>query len=38
MKKNDIYIVDDHALFRDGLKLLLSNLDFIGEIVEANNG
>ena len=38
MKKIDIYIVDDHVLFRDGLKLLLSNLDFIGEIVEANNG
>jgi DNA-binding NarL/FixJ family response regulator len=38
MKKINIYIVDDHALFRDGLKLLLSNLDFIGEIFEANNG
>ena len=38
MKKIDIYIVDDHVLFRDGLKLLLSNLDFIGEIFEANNG
>lgn len=38
MKKIDIYIVDDHALFRDGLKLLLSNLDIIGEIFEANNG
>jgi DNA-binding NarL/FixJ family response regulator len=38
MKKIDIYIVDDHALFRDGLKLLLSNLNFIGEIFEANNG
>lgn len=38
MKKIDIYIVDDHAMFRDGLKLLLSNLDFIGEIFEANNG
>jgi len=38
MKKVDIYLVDDHSLFREGLKLLLSNLDFIGEIFEANNG
>jgi DNA-binding NarL/FixJ family response regulator len=38
MKKINIYIVDDHAMFRDGLKLLLSNLDFIGEIFGANNG
>lgn len=38
MKKINIYIVDDHALFRDGLKLLLTNLNFIGKIFEANNG
>jgi len=38
MKKVDIYLVDDHSLFREGLKLLLSNLDFIGEIFDANNG
>ncbi|GET29081.1 response regulator transcription factor [Prolixibacter sp. SD074] len=38
MNKVDIYIVDDHGLFRQGLKLLLSNLNFIGKIVEANNG
>jgi DNA-binding NarL/FixJ family response regulator len=38
MKKINIYIVDDHALFRDGLKLLLTNLSFIGKIFEANNG
>ncbi|SHJ17357.1 two component transcriptional regulator, LuxR family [Tangfeifania diversioriginum] len=38
MKKVDIYLVDDHSLFREGLKLLLSNLDFIGKIFEANNG
>lgn len=38
MKKIDIYIVDDHPLFRQGLKLLLSNLNFIGKIYEANNG
>jgi DNA-binding NarL/FixJ family response regulator len=38
MKKIDIYLVDDHPLFRQGLKLLLSGLDFIGKIFEANNG
>jgi len=38
MKKIDIYLVDDHSLFRQGLKLLLSNLNFIGKIYEANNG
>jgi len=38
MNKVDIYIVDDHGLFRQGLKLLLSNLSFIGKIYEANNG
>src|SRR5690554_3954080 len=38
MKKIDIYLVDDHPLFRQGLKLLLSNLNFIGKIYEANNG
>lgn len=38
MKKISICIVDDHTLFRNGLKLLLSTLNFIGEIFEANNG
>ena len=38
MRKIDIYIVDDHALFREGLKLLLSNLPFIRNIYEAGNG
>ncbi|GET24372.1 response regulator transcription factor [Prolixibacter sp. NT017] len=38
MKKIDIYLVDDHPLFRQGLKLLLSNLDYIANIYEANNG
>lgn len=38
MNKVDIYIVDDHGLFRQGLKLLLSNLSFIDKIFEANNG
>ena len=38
MKKLKIYLVDDHALFREGLKFLLSNFDKIGEIREAENG
>ncbi|MBN1820353.1 MAG: response regulator transcription factor [Prolixibacteraceae bacterium] len=38
MEKTDIFIVDDHSLFREGLKLLLSNLEFIGKIYEASNG
>jgi DNA-binding NarL/FixJ family response regulator len=38
MKNISIYIVDDHSLFREGLKLLLSNLDYIDNIFEAENG
>ena len=38
MKKISIYIVDDHSLFRAGLKMLLSNLDYIDKIYEAENG
>jgi DNA-binding NarL/FixJ family response regulator len=34
----NIFIVDDHNLFREGLKLLLSKLSFINKIYEANNG
>jgi DNA-binding NarL/FixJ family response regulator len=38
MKKLKIYLVDDHSLFREGLRFLLSNLDFIETIYEAENG
>jgi len=38
MRKISVYIVDDHSLFREGLKLLLSNLDCIDKIYEAENG
>ncbi|MBN2890957.1 MAG: response regulator transcription factor [Bacteroidales bacterium] len=38
MNKISIYLVDDHSLFREGLKLLLSKLDFVEQIFEANNG
>ncbi len=36
--KLSIILVDDHNLFREGLKLLLSKVSFIGEIYEASNG
>jgi DNA-binding NarL/FixJ family response regulator len=38
MEKLNILIVDDHKLFREGLKLLLTNLDEIGEVWEASDG
>ena len=38
MKKLKIYLVDDHALFREGLRFLLSNLNIVEEIYEAENG
>ena len=37
-EKINILIVDDHKLFREGLKLLLMNMDEIGEIWEAADG
>ena len=37
-KKLNIYIVDDHKLFREGLKLLLSTQVFVQHIYEASNG
>lgn len=33
-----LLIVDDHKIFRDGLKLLLSQFEFIDSIEEASNG
>lgn len=38
MQKQRIYIVDDHKLFREGLKLLLSTQDFILHVHEASCG
>lgn len=38
MKGYDIIIVDDHALFRSGLHLLLDNLDIVNNIYEASDG
>lgn len=34
----DLMIVDDHKIFRDGLKLLLSHFPFVKNIYEASNG
>lgn len=38
MEKIRIHLVDDHSLFREGLKFLLSNCDFVSEIEESENG
>ena len=38
MDKLKIYLVDDHKLFREGLKLLLSAQKFVPHIYEASNG
>ena len=38
LKKLRIYIVDDHKLFREGLKFLLSTQDFVHHIYEASSG
>jgi DNA-binding NarL/FixJ family response regulator len=38
MEKLSVFLVDDHKLFREGLKLLLSGLDCVGEIYEASSG
>jgi len=38
MDSLSIMIVDDHKLFRDGLKLLLKSQSFICDIYEASNG
>lgn len=38
MQKLKLYLVDDHKLFREGLKLLLSTQDFVKHIYEASNG
>ncbi|MEN8116324.1 MAG: response regulator transcription factor [Bacteroidota bacterium] len=37
-QKVNIVITDDHKLFRKGMRALLSDFDFIGDIYEAGNG
>ena len=38
MEKLNIIIVDDHKLFREGLKILLQNLEEVSEVWEASDG
>lgn len=38
MGNTSVIIVDDHQLFREGLKVLLKNLSYIGDVLEAANG
>jgi DNA-binding NarL/FixJ family response regulator len=38
MKSINICLVDDHSLFREGLRFLLSGLDYVNEVSEAANG
>jgi DNA-binding NarL/FixJ family response regulator len=38
MKKINILLVDDHALFREGLRFLLQKMDFVDQILDAKNG
>ena len=38
MKKINIFLVDDHALFREGLRFLLQKMDFVDQIMDAKNG
>ncbi len=37
-EKLKIFLVDDHTLFREGLRFLLSNNELVSNIYEANNG
>lgn len=38
MNDISVFLVDDHQLFREGMKLLLGKIPFIGEIREAASG
>lgn len=38
MEKYKVFIVDDHEIFRNGLKLLLSKIDGVEVVAEASNG
>lgn len=38
MKKHKVFIVDDHEIFRVGLKLLLNKIDCVEVVAEASNG
>ena len=38
MKKHKVFIVDDHEIFRIGLRLLLNKIDDVEVVAEASNG
>lgn len=38
MKNITIFIVDDHRLFREGLKLILSGLSYVQEVIDLGSG
>ena len=38
MKKSRIILVDDHKLFRDGLKFVIMQMDNLEVVAEASNG
>ncbi|MBW6491514.1 MAG: response regulator transcription factor [Lentimicrobium sp.] len=38
MQALTIFLVDDHKLFREGLKLLLNSMPFVSQVVEASDG
>jgi len=37
-RKHGIIIVDDHKIFRDGLKFVINQMDDLEVIAEASNG
>ncbi len=38
MSKYKVMIVDDHTIFRNGMKQLLTKLDYVDFVGEASNG
>lgn len=38
MEKYTVAVVDDHKLFREGLKMILNNLAYIDQVFEASDG
>jgi DNA-binding NarL/FixJ family response regulator len=38
MEKLEILVVDDHQIFREGLKLLISNFPYVGKITDVSDG
>src|SRR5574344_677203 len=38
IKKTKVAIVDDHKILRDGLRLMIDNMDNVEIVIEASNG